>query len=324
MKAVVYEKYGPPDVLHLEEVERPAPKEDEVLIKVHAASINDWDWGNLRGKPFVNRMMLGLMRPKKINILGCDVAGRVEAVGSKVRQFKAGDEVFGDLCNCGFGSFAEYVCAREDALTLKPVSMTFEEAAAIPQAGMLALHGIRNKGNIQAGQKVLINGAGGGAGSFSIQIAKAFGAHVTGVDKEVKLEMMRSIGADEVIDYRAEDFTRRGERYDLILDQMGYHPFLDYKGALKPDGTLLLVGGSSALIFKTFLLGPLVSMTGDKKMGILMHKPNKDMDVLIELFEAGKIAPVIDKRYPLSETPEAFRYFGSGEVKGKLVITMEE
>ncbi len=324
MKAIVYEKYGPPDVLHLEEVEKPVPNDNEVLIKVHAASINDWDWGNLRGKPFVNRMMLGLTKPKKIRILGCDVAGRVEAVGSKVTQLKPGDDVFGDLCQCGFGSFAQYVSAREDALTLKPAGMTFVEAAAIPQAGILALHGLRNKGHIQPGQKVLINGAGGGAGSFSIQIAKALGAHVTGVDKGVKLDMMRSIGADEVIDYSAEDFTKRGVHYDLILDQMGYHPFLDYKRSLNPGGTLLLVGGSSALVFKTLFLGPLISITGNKKMAVLMHKPNKDMDVLIGLFEAGKVVPVIERCYPLSETPEAFRSFSEGEVKGKLVITMEE
>jgi NADPH:quinone reductase-like Zn-dependent oxidoreductase len=320
MKAIVYEKYGPPDVLKLKEVEKPTPKEDEVLIKVHAASINDWDWGLLRGKPFVNRLMAGFPKPKKIKILGCDIAGRVEVVGNKVKRFKAGDDVFGDISGCGFGGFAEYVCASEDALTLKPAEMTFDEAAAIPQAGILALQGLRHKGHIQPGQKVLINGAGGGAGTFAIQIAKSFGTHVTGVDSTVKLEKMRSLGAEHVIDYTKEDFTKNGKVYNLILDLMGYHHFFDYKRSLNPRGTYVMVGGSSALFYKILFLGALVSMTGLKKMEILMHKPNKDMDHMIELFEAGKVKPVIDRVYPLSETAEAMRYFGSGKHVGKVVI----
>ena len=324
MKAVVYEKYGSPDVLELKEVEKPTPKDDEVLVKVHAASINDWDWGLLRGKPFMNRLAFGLLKPKKIKILACDIAGRVETVGSKVKRLKPGDEVFGDISGCSWGGFAEYVCARENALTLKPAGMTSDEAAAIPQAAILALQGLRHKGHIQAGQKVLINGAGGGAGTFAIQIAKSFGAHVTGVDSTVKLDMMRSLGAEHVIDYTKEDFTKNRQCYDLILDLMGYHPFFDYKRSLSPGGIFLLVGGSSALIFKTIFLGPLISMSGSKKMGILMHKQNKDMDFMIELFEAGKVVPVIDRRYRLSEVPEAMRYFGSGKVIGKLVITIEE
>ncbi len=323
MKAIVYTKYGPPDVLQLKEVGKPTPKDNEVLIKVHAASINDWDWGLLRGKPFMNRLAFGLLKPKT-QILGLDIAGRVEAVGSKVKRLKAGDEVFGDISGCSWGGFAEYVCAHEDALTLKPAGMTFDEAAAIPQAAILALQGLRHKGNIQPGQKVLINGAGGGAGTFAIQIAKSFGAHVTGVDSTVKLEMMRSLGAEHVIDFTKEDFTKRGEHYDLILDLMGYHSFFDYKRSLSPGGIFLLVGGSSALIFKTAFLGPLISMTGSKKMGILMHKQNKDMDHMIELFETRKVVPVIDRRYPLSEVPEAMRYFGSGKIVGKVVITIGE
>ncbi len=324
MKAIVYTKYGPPDVLQLKEVEKPTPKDNEVLIKVHAASINDWDWGLLRGIPFVNRLMAGFPKPKKIKILGCDIAGRVEAVGSNVKQLKAGDEVFGDISGCLFGGFAEYVCAPENALTLKPADMTFDEAAAIPQAAILALQGLHHKGNIQPGQKVLINGAGGGAGTFAIQIAKSFGAQVTGVDSTVKLEMMRSLGAEHVVDFTKEDFTKRGEHYDLILDLMGYHPFFDYKRSLSPGGIFLLVGGSSALIFKTAFLGPLISMTGSKKMGILLHKQNKGMDHMVELFETRKVVPVIDRRYPLSEVPEAMRYFGSGKLVGKVVITIGE
>jgi len=322
MKAIVYTKYGPPDVLQLKEVEKPTPKDNEVLIKVHAASVNDWDWGLLRGKPFVNRLLFGLLKPK-IKILGVDIAGQVEAVGRNVKQFQPGDEVFGDISGCGWGSFAEYVCARENALALKPASMTFEEAAAVPQAAVLALQGLRDKGQIQPGQKVLINGAGGGAGTFAVQIAKSFGAEVTGVDSTSKLDMMRSIGADQVIDYTKEDFTKNGQRYDLILDFAAYHSIFDYKRALSPKGIYVMVGGSMALMFQVLFLGLLISMTGSKKMGILAHKPNKDLAFMKELFEAGKVVPVIDKRYPLSEVPQALRYFGEGHAQGKVVITLE-
>jgi NADPH:quinone reductase-like Zn-dependent oxidoreductase len=322
MKAIVYERYGPPDVLQLKEVEKPTPKDNEVLIKVHAASINSWDWELLRGKPFVNRLLFGLLKPK-IKILGADIAGRVEAVGRKVKQFQPGDEVFGDLCECGWGGFAEYVCARENALALKPASMTFEEAAAVPQAAVMALQGLRNKGQIQPGQKVLINGAGGGVGTFAVQIAKSFEAEVTGVDSTRKLDMLRSIGANQVIDYTQEDFTKNGQRYDLILDVAAYHSIFDYKRALSPKGIYVMVGGSSARIFQTIFLGPLISMTGSKKLGILAHKPNKSLDFMKELFEAGKVVPVIARRYPLSEVPEALRYFGKGHAKGKVVITVD-
>ncbi len=321
MKAIVYTKYGLPDVLQLKEVEKPTPKDDEVLVKVHAASVNDWDWGLLRGKPFGNRIP-GLLKPK-YKILGGDIAGRVEAAGRNVKQFQPGDEVFGDLCQCGWGGFAEYVCARENALTLKPAGMSFEEAAAVPQAAILALRGLRYKGRIQPGQKVLINGAGGGAGTFAVQIAKSFGAEVTGVDSTGKLEMMRSIGADQVIDYTKTDFTKNGRHYDLILDLAAHHSIFDYKRALNPKGIFVVVGGSTARIFQAVFLGALISMTGGKKMGLLMHKPNEDLAFIIELFEAGKVVPVIDRRYPLSEVAEALRYFGEGHAKGKLVITVE-
>ena len=322
MKAIVYTKYGPPDVLQLEEVDKPAPKDDEVLIKVHASSINDWDWGLLQGTPFVNRLLYGLLEPK-MRILGSDIAGRVEAVGKNVKQFQPGDEVFGDLCGNGWGCYAEHVCARENLLALKPAGMTFEEAASIPQAALLALQGLRDKGQIQKGQKVLINGAGGGAGTFAVQIAKSFGAEVTGVDSARKLDTMRSIGADHVIDYTKEDFTNNGQRYDFILDFAAHHSIFDYKRALSPKGIYVMVGGSTARIFQVVFLGPLISMTTSKKMGILMHKPNKDLAFMKELFEAGKVVPVIDRRYPLSEVPEALRYFGKGHAKGKVVITVE-
>jgi len=322
MKAIVYQKYGSPDVLELKEVEKPSPKDNEVLVKVHAASVNDWDWGLLRGTPFVNRLLFGLLKPK-IKILGVDIAGLVEAVGRNVKQFQPGDEVFGDISGCGWGGFAEYVCARDNALAPKPASMTFDEAAAVPQAALLALQGLRDKGQIQPGQKVLINGAGGGAGTFAVQIAKSFEAEVTGVDSTSKLDIMRSIGADQVIDYTQEDFTKNGQRYDLILDIAAYHSVFDYKRALSPKGIYVMVGGSTARMFQVVFLGPWISMTTSKKMGILMHKPNKDLAFMKELFEAGKVKPVIDKRYLLSEVAEALRYFGEGHARGKVVITME-
>jgi len=322
MKAIVYDKYGPPEVLQFTEVAKPIPNDNEVLVKVHAVSVNDWDWGLLRGTPFMNRLFFGLLRPK-IKILGSDIAGEVEAVGRNVQQFQSGDEVFGDLSACGFGGFAEYVCARENALVLKPTSMTFEEAAAIPQAAVLALQGLRYKGQLQPGQKVLINGAGGGAGTFAVQIAKSFGAEVTGVDSTRKLDIMRSIGADHVVDYTKEDFTKSGHCYDWILDFAAHHSIFDCNRALSPKGIYVMVGGSTARLFQAVFLAPLISKTTSKKMGILMHKSNKDMDSIMELFEADKVKSVIDKRYPLCEVAEALRYFGKGHARGKVVITVE-
>ena len=322
MKAIAYHKYGSPDVLELEEVQKPTPNDDEVLVKVHAASVNAWDWDLLRGKPLVNRLLgFGLRKPK-YKILGADIAGRVEAVGGNVTQFQPGDEVFGDISGVGWGGFAEYVCAREIALTLKPSGMTFEEAAAVPQAAILALQGLRYKGQIQPGQKVLINGAGGGAGTFAVQIAKSFGAEVTGVDSTSKLDIMRSIGADQVIDYTQEDFTKNGQRYDRIVDMAAHHSTFDYKRALSPMGIYGVIGGSTPRILQTVFMGSWISLIGSKKMGLVLHKPNQDLAFMIELFEAGKIVPVIDRRYPLSEVAEALRYFGEGRTQGKIVITV--
>jgi len=257
-------------------------------------------------------------------ILGADIAGRVEAVGRNAKQFQPGDEVFGDISVCGFGAFAEYVSVPENALALKPASMTFEEAATYPQAAVLALQNLRDKRQIEPGQKVLINGAGGGVGTFAVQIAKYFEAEVTGVDSTMKLDMVRSIGADHVIDYTQEDFTKSGHRYDLILDVVAYRSIFDYKRALSPKGIFVFVGGSTAAIFQALLLGPLISMTGSKKMGVVMWKPNKKEDLVFlkELFEAGKVVPVIDRHYPLSEVPEAFRYLEEGHARGKIVITV--
>ncbi len=322
MKAIVFTKYGSPDVLELKEVEKPSPKDDEVLIRVHAASLNDWDWGALHGVPFVNRLMFGLLYPKK-QILGSDVAGRIETVGKNVRQFQPGDEVFGDLSG-RWGGFAEYVCARENALALKAPNMTFEEAAAIPQAGMLALQGLRDLGRIQPGQKVLINGAGGGVGTFAIQIAKLYGVEVTAVDGPGKLDLLRSMGAEHVIDYTREDFTRSGQRYDLILDVKTTRSILDCARALSPNGTYVTIGGSMARLFQALLLWPWIAMTQKKNIRLLALKPNKGLDTMKELFEAGKVVPVIDGPYGLSEVPEAFRRFGEGRHKGKVVITVEQ
>lgn len=323
MKALVYKKYGQPDLLGLEEIEKPVPKENEVLVKVRASSINDCDWGLLRGKPFMNRLVFGLLRPR-IRILGADVAGEVEEVGRKVVNFKAGDEVFGDLSGCGFGGFAEYVCARENALVLKPAGMTFEEAAAMPQGGILALQGLSSKGQIKPGQRVLINGAGGGAGTFAIQIAKSLGAEVTGVDSTVKLDIIRSTGAEHVIDYTQEDFTKNGQLYDRILDFAAYHSIFDYRRVLSPGGIYTIAGGPTSRVLQIIVLGSLISMTTNKKMGILHLRQNKGMDLLIELLENGKVKPVIDKIYPLNQVPKAMRYFGDGYNRGKVVITLKE
>ena len=323
MKAIVYTEYGQPEVLQLKEVEKPAPKDDEVLVRVHAASVNSWDWDLLRGKPFLNRIG-GLLKPK-YEILGADIAGRVEAVGNSVKELQPGDEVFGDISGCSWGGFAEYVCARESALALKLASMTFEQAAAIPQAGILALQGLRKKGNIEPGQKVLINGAGGGVGTIAVQIAKSLGAEVTGVDSAEKLDMLHSIGADHVIDYTQEDFTKNGERYDLILDVVAHRSIFEYRRTLEPGGVFVLIGGSGATIPQIMLLGPLISIFGSRKIGFLLHKPNRnDLNSLNDLFETGKAVPIIDRLYTLGEVPEALRHLGGGHVKGKVVITMEE
>jgi len=321
MKAVVYIKYGLSDVLELKDVEKPTPSDNEVLIKVHAVSINDWDWGLLQGTPFVNRLPSGIRKPQH-KILGSDIAGKIEAIGKNVSKFKPDDKVFGDICG-SWGGLAEYVCADENSLMLKPDDMTFEEAAAIPQAGLLALQGLRDKVQIQPGQKVLINGAGGGAGTFAIQIAKLYEAEVTGVDRTSKLDIMRSTGADYVIDYTQEDFTKNDQRYDLILDFAAHHSIFDYKRSLSAKGNYIMVGGASARIFQIALLGPLISVIGSKKMSMLMHIPNVGLASMKDLFEAGRVIPVIDKTYTLSEVPEAFRYFGEGQAKGKLVITIE-
>lgn len=323
MKAIVYTKYGSPDVLYLEEVEKPALNEEKVLVKVHAASINAGDWHLLAADPFPMRLTgVGLLKPKN-TILGSDIAGCVEAVGRNVKQFRPGDAVFGDIFGLGSGSFAEYVSVPESALALMPSNVSFEEAAAVPLAAVTALQGLRDQGRILPGQKVLINGASGGVGTFAIQIAKAFGAEVTAVCSIRNLEMARSLGADHVIDYTIEDFTQNGKQYDLILAANGYHPLSAYKRALTPQGIYVFTGGSPAQIFQSLFLGPLMSKSDGRKMTSVMQKANqKDLLFIRDLLEDGKIRPVIDECYPLSKTAEAFRYFEKGHARGKVVITI--
>jgi NADPH:quinone reductase-like Zn-dependent oxidoreductase len=323
MKAIVCDKYGSPDVLRLEEVEKPTPKEGEVLVKVHAASLNAYDWHILTADIFLVRLMGGgLLKPKN-RIPGADVAGTVEAVGSNVTQFQPGDAVYGDLAGHDSGSFAEYACVPERALVPKPTNLSFEEAAAVPMAAVTALQGLRDVGQLQAGQKVLINGASGGVGTFAVQIAKVLGAEVTAVCSTRNVEQARSLGADHIIDYKAEDFTQNEQRYDLILAANGYHPLAAYKRALAPQGIYVMAGGTMAQIFQAMLLGSWMSRGGEKKMGNVSAKMNQtDLNFMTQLLESGQVVPVIDKRFPLAETPDALRYLGEGHARGKVVITV--
>jgi NADPH:quinone reductase-like Zn-dependent oxidoreductase len=320
MKAIVYTEYGSPDVLQFKEVEKPVPGDDEVLIKVHAASANPLDWHLMRGAPFIARFDNGLLKPKN-KILGADVAGQVEAIGRNVTQFQPGDAVFGDVFP---GGFAEYVCAAEDKLALKPDNLSFEAAAAVPVVGFTALQGLRH-GQIQPGQKVLVNGASGGVGTFAVQIAKSFGTEVTGVCSTRNLEMVRSIGADHVIDYTQEDFTQNGQQYDLIYDAVGNRSVSDYRQALSPQGTCVIAGFTTlSRLFQHVVLGAWVSMTGSKKIGLMGTAQSNKEDLLFikSLLEDGKVVPVIDRRYPLSETAVAIRYLEKGHARGKVIITL--
>jgi NADPH:quinone reductase-like Zn-dependent oxidoreductase len=321
MKAVVYTRYGPPDVLRLTEVETPSPKDNEVLVKVHAVSLNASDWETLRGKPLYSRMA-GPFRPRH-QILGSDIAGRVEVVGPKATLFQPGDDVFADILRF-MGGFAEYVCVPESALARMPTSMSYEEAAALPQAGAIALQAIRDKGHVQVGQQVLINGAGGGSGMYAVQLAKLQGAEVTGVDNAEKLDFMRSLGANHVIDYTQEDFTKNGRSYELILDLAAHRSALAYKSSLSPGGRYLYVGGSVATLLQVVVVGPLIGRADGKKIRLLAVRLGaQHLGPLVELCQAGKINTVIDRRYRLSEVPEALRYLGEGHAKGKVVVIVE-
>ena len=326
MKAIVYHNYGSPDVLQCEEIEKPAAGDDEVLIEVRAASVNPLDWHFVRGIPYFLRMMAGLSKPK-ITRLGVDLAGKVEAVGRNVTQIKPGDEVFGT----GHGAFAEYACSRENKLALKPARLTYEQAAAVPVAAITALQGLRDKGQIQDGQKVLINGAAGGVGTFAVQIAKSLGAHVTGVCSTRNVDMVRSIGADHVIDYIKEDFAQKGQRYDLILDNVGNRSFTDCRRVMVAKGILVSNGGGSLKENEGSWLGPITGsiaalalspFMSQKMVTILASITNTDLTALTELMDAGKVKPVIDKCYKLTEVPQAIRYLEEGHARGKVVIAV--
>ena len=321
MKVFLRTKYGSPDVLFIKDIEKSSPKENEILVKVHAASVNVDDLEHLRGT-FAVRMG-GPLKPK-YKILGSDIAGKIESVGKNVRNFKLGDEVFGDLTEYGFGAFAEYVCVSEDALVLKPANLTFKEASTLTSRASIAIRYLRAKRQVQPGDKVLVNGAGGGVGTFAVQIAKYFGAEVTAVDSTTKLDMLCSIGADYVVDYTREDFTKNGQHYDLILDISAHHSILDYKRALNENGIYLIVGGSRSSILQALFLGPLISMIGNRKMGIPFAGSKKeDLIFIKDLVESGKVVPVIDRCFPFEEIPEALRYLEHGEQKGKIIISFK-
>lgn len=317
MKAILYTRYGSPSNLHLTEVEKPVPGDNQILIKVHAASVNSYDWRHLRADPFFIRVMVGGFFKPKHRILGADIAGKVEAVGRNVTQFKPSDDVFGEG---SYGGFAEYVCVDENRFILKPDNLTFDEAAAVPMAALTALQGLRDKGKIKAKQKVLINGASGGVGTFAVQIARSFGAEVTGVCSTAKMDLVRSLGADNVVDYTLEDVTRNNQKYDLILDTAAHRSISDYKRILNPDGVYVLVGGSISRIFQLMFK----SKTGVKNIGTMVASINqKDLLFLAELLKSGKIKSIIDKRFPLADTAKALQYFEEGHTRGKIVITVQ-
>lgn len=322
MNAIVYTRYGSPAMLRLEDVPKPAPKDNEVLVRVQTSSINAWDWDLLRGRPYLTRLGVGFRSPKR-PIIGADVAGRVESVGPGVSEFAPGDAVYGDLSGAGWGGFAEYVSVRQSALAHIPAGVSFTHAAAIPQASVLALQALR-KAPISTGQHVLIIGAGGGSGTFAVQMAKNSGAQITAVDRADKLDMLRSLGADHTLDYTREDFTKTGQTYDLIVDMVMNRSLFKYWRALAPNGSFVVVGGATGRIGQTVTLGPVLSRISGKKMGLLIHRPNrKDLDTVGEMVASGAVTPVIDRTYPLADLPDAFRYFGASNVKGKVVISVE-
>ncbi len=322
MKAIINKSYGPSSVLESAEIEQPQPGDHEVLIKVHATGLNKADWFMLTGRPLMLRAEAGLFRPKR-QIIGSDVAGVVEAVGKGITRFQVGDEVYGDLSENGRGGLAEYVCAPEAVLAHKPSGLTFEQAAAVPMAAMTALQGLRDTGNIQAGQKVLVNGASGGVGTYAVQIAKALGAEVTAVCSTQKADLVRELGADHVIDYTAEDFTQSGKQYDLIFAANGFQTLAEYQSALSPSGTLVVVGGSFKQIFSAMLFGGWRTRGSDQTIKSALQKPKpEDLATLAEMLNEGQIRPVIDQTYPLEHAAEAMAYLGQGSAKGKLVISV--
>lgn len=325
MKAIYYTRYGSPSEFQLKEVEKPVPGKKEVLVKIHAASVNSWDWDLLKGHHFIIRLLSGLFRPKH-KILGADIAGVVEAVGAEVSFFKPGDEVFGDIAGGGFGGFAEYATAPEKLLAKKPASISFEQAASLPQAGLLAIQGLRYRGELRKGDEILINGAGGGVGTIGLQYAKNTGAQVTCVDREEKFALLRSLGADQCIDFTKEDYTRTGKQYDKILDVIAHRRVRDYKRALKPTGIFSMIGGSMGwLLLNLLLFHPIFGNKKGKKLGLMGYRVSREaLDELGAWVEKGMIKPVIDRVYPLEETAAAFHYFGLGKVQGKIIISVAQ
>ena len=322
MKAILLREYGLPNALGIGEIAKPIPNEKEVLVRIHSASINDWDWGLVRGKPFIIRLFFGLKKPK-IKIPGVDVSGRVEAVGAEVSSFKIGDEIYCDLSGCGFGGFAEYVCVPEKILSKKPSNISFNDASALPHAGLLALQGLVEKGKVKTGQSVLINGAGGGVGTLGIQILKPYGVKVTGVDIAEKLDLMISLGFDSVMDYKKTDFTDTGEKYDLVLDTKSNRSVFKYARSLKKNGRYVTVGGSMYRLFEILLLGSLASLFTGKKLSVLNLRPNKGLDQISRLVEKGQIKPVVDGPFGFDKIPGLIQYFGEGKHLGKIVVEIE-
>ena len=319
MKAILLKEYGLPQNLEIGEVTKPVPKDDEVLVKIHSASINDWDWGLVRGKPFIIRLFFGLRNPK-IYIPGVDISGIVEAVGDNVRSLKPGDEIYCDLSECWLGGFAEYVCVPETVLSKKPSNISHNDTSALPHAGLLALQGLVEMGKVKAGQRILINGAGGGVGTLGIQILKSYDVNVTGVDSTEKLELMKSLGYERVMDYRKTDFTATGEKYDLILDTKSNRSVFKYARALKKNGTYITVGGFMNILLGIFMIGPLISLFTGKKLSVLFHQPNKGLDRISELVEKGQIKPIVDGPYAFEKIPELIQYLGDGQHVGKIVV----
>jgi NADPH:quinone reductase-like Zn-dependent oxidoreductase len=323
MKAILLKKYGLPNGLEVGEFAKPIPKDDEVLVRIYSVSINDFDWGLVRGKPFVIRLFFGLIKPK-IDIPGVDISGKIEAVGSKVSSFKTGDEVYCDLSECGCGGFAEYVCVPEKHLCIKPSNISFNDASALPHAGLLALQGLVEKGKVTSGQSILINGAGGGVGTLGIQILKSYRVTVTGVDSDEKLDLMTSLGFDSVMDYKKTDFTDNGEKYDLILDTKSNRSAFKCARSLKKNGTYITVGGSMYRLVEIFLLGSLISLFTGKKLKVLIHEPNRGLDKISKLLEKGQISPVIDGPHGFNKIPELIQYLGEGRHLGKIVVEIDK
>lgn len=322
MKAILHTKYGSPSQLEYSEVGIPSPKANEVLVKVKASSINSWDYDLVTGKPRIYRLLFGVFKPKN-RIIGIDIAGLVEAVGSEVQSFKVGDEVFGDISDSGFGAFAEYACAPERLLAIKPKNATFEQAAALPHGGVLALQSVEFKADLNQNHHVLINGAGGSTGPLALQMAKNIGATVTCVDTAEKFDLLKSLGADYVFDYRKEDYTKHTAKYDLIIDLMAFKSVFKYKKALTSNGSCTIVGGAVLRILQAAIVGSLISKLTTKKIGILIHKPGREnLNKLTQLFENEQLKVIIDKTYPLNRVPEAIQYLGDGLLKGKLVINI--